>query len=109
VFDWRQPGDRPATIRDDDLPPLPHLVEQISQILSRFSHTGGSHPVIVSQVALLSHIVGPRGRERKPTVRHREIEERFNRGAARTRLEARRSASREGLHGGRRGRVTKVC
>jgi hypothetical protein len=51
-FDRRQPRDRSPTIGDHDLASLLHVVEQIREVLPRFSYTGGSHPHIVSQVAL---------------------------------------------------------
>jgi hypothetical protein len=51
-FDRRQPRDRPAAIRNNHLASLLHIIQQIRQILSRFSHAGDSHSLIVSQVAL---------------------------------------------------------
>jgi hypothetical protein len=51
-FDGYQSGDRSAAIGDHDLASLLHVIKQIGEILSRFSHPSPSHVGIVSQVAL---------------------------------------------------------
>jgi len=50
-FDRRQPRDRSPAIRNHDLAALLDVVDQIGELLPRFPDTGGSHGLIVSQVA----------------------------------------------------------
>lgn len=64
--------DGPPSLRDDDLAPLSHLVEENREVLAGLTDSGGAHDAIVLHVA---HDVKPAGPApvgaRRPPTAHR--------------------------------------